>query len=111
MNAKVLLPRRVRATLVLVGLVLLSADAALAAPFQLTYQGVLATTDSISPNGGPITGFATPTSFPVTAHFDTSSTNYVRFLAPFLQSGWVSSSPISATLSAGGQTYSVDDFA
>ncbi len=111
MNAKVLPPRRVRATLVLVGLVLLTANTALAAPFLLTYQGVLGTTDSISPNGGPITGFASPTPFTLTALFDTSSTNYVSFLPPFLQPGWVSYSPVSATLSAGGQTYSVDDFA
>jgi hypothetical protein len=111
MNPKVLPPRRATATLVLMGLVLLVSHVALAAPFQLTYNGVFGTTDSISPDGGPITNFASPTPFTFTATFDTSSTNYVTFLPPFLQPGWVSYSPTSATLSAGGETYSVDDFA
>ena len=111
MNAKALLARRAIANLVLVGLVLLIGNVALAAPFQLTYNGVFGTTDSISPEGGPITSFASPTPFTLTATFDTASTNYVSFLPPFLQSGWVSYSPISAMLSAGGQVYSVDNFA
>lgn len=111
MNTKMLLARHVNVTLVLVGLVLLIGNVALAGPFQLTYNGVFGTTDSISPNGGPITNFLNPTPFTLTATFDTTSTNYVSFLPPFLQAGWVSYSPISATLSAGGQVYSVDNFA
>lgn len=111
MNVKILPARRANAMVVLAGLILLAGNVANAAPFQLTYSGVFATTDSISEDGGPITTFASPTPFTFTAVFDTSSTNYVSFLPPFLQSGWVSYSPISATLSVGGQTYSVDDFA
>jgi len=95
----------------LLGFILLAGHVANAAPFQLTYNGVFATTDSISEDGGPITNFANPTPFTLTAIFDTNSTNYVSFLPPFLQSGWVSYSPISAILSVGGQTYSVDNFA
>lgn len=111
MNAKVLRARHANAVLVLMGVVLLTGNVALAAPFQLTYNGVFGTTDSISPDSGPITNFDSPTPFTLTATFDTTSTNYVSFLPPFLQPGWVSYSPISATLSAGGQVYSVDNFA
>ncbi len=111
MNAKVLLACHVKAKLVLVTLFLLTGSVALAAPFRLTYNGVFDTTDSISPDGGPIIGFSSPAPFTFTATFDTTSTNYVNFLPPFLQSGWVSYSPISATLSTGGQVYSVDNFA
>lgn len=105
------LPARATATLVLTGLVLLVSNVALAAPFLLTYSGVFGTTDSISPSGGPTTNFSSPTPFTFTATFDTSSTNYVSSLPLFLQAGWVSYSPTSATLSVGGETYSVDDFA
>jgi hypothetical protein len=111
MNLKMLPARRAGAVAVLAGLVLVTGNVANAAPFQLTYTGVFATTDSISADGGPITNFANPTPFTFTAIFDTTSINYVSFLPPFLQSGWVSYSPISATLSVGGKTYSVDDFA
>ena len=105
------LTRRTTATLVLMGLALLVGNVAVAAPFRLTYSGVFGTTDSISPAGGPTTAFDSATPFTFTATFDTSSTNYVNLLPPFLQAGWVSYSPTSATLSVGGQTYSVDDFA
>lgn len=111
MNAKLLLARRANTMLVVIGLVLLIGNAAMAAPFQLTYNGVFGVTDSISPQGGPITNFANPVPFTLTATFDTTSTNYVTFLPPFLQTGWAAYSPTSATLSTGGQVYSVDDFA
>jgi hypothetical protein len=111
MNATPLRLRRAIATLVLVGLVSLTGNVALAAPFRMTYQGVFDTADSISPNGGPITNFAGPTPFTFTATFDTDSTDYVSLLPPFLQPGWVSYSPTSATLSVGSESYSVDDFA
>ena len=103
--------RVLSAVILLAALTMLSGNPANAAPFKLTYSGVFATADSISEEGSPITNFANPTPFTLTAIFDTSSTNYVGFLPPFLQAGWVSYSPSSATLSAGGQTYSVDNFA
>jgi hypothetical protein len=96
---------------IVAGLTLLFGTLANAAPFRLTYNGVFDMADSISPEGGPITNFTGPMPFTFTADFDTSSTDYVSFLPPFLQPGWVSYSPTSATLSVGGQTYSVDNFA
>ena len=111
MKATVFLPGRVKLMTLVAGLTLLISHAATAAPFQLTYNGVFGTTDSISPEGGDITSFASPTPFTLTAIFDTNSTNYVSFLPPFLRSGWVSYSPIAALLSVGGETYSVDSFA
>ena len=109
--ASVFLPGRAKTMMVVTGLTLLIGHVANAAPFRLTYNGVFGTTDSISPEGGTVTSFASPTPFTFTATFDNTSTNYVGFLPPFLQPGWVSYSPTSATLSVGGETYSVDSFA
>lgn len=86
-------------------LLTLTGTPAAAALFDLTYTGVLSTTDALNPAGAATDNFDAPTSFAVRARFDDTNTNLV---APLPLPGFVAYSPEFIEMTIGGTTYNVD---
>ena len=75
---------------------------------RLTYSGVFSTDDALNLSSAPTaTPFSSATPYTLVAVFDTTTTNLVGGL-PF--PGFVAYSPVSAIMTIGGVSYTVDSF-
>ena len=83
----------------------LFAPAASAKPFVFTYTGTFSKLDALNAQGSALDAFAGTTPFLITATFDDSSANLA---APIGVPGFVAYSPLSATLTVGRDTYTLE---
>ena len=79
------------------------APAASAQTFEFVYTGTFSSADALNLDGAATTDFAGTTAFTATAFFNENSTNLA---GPIGVPGFVAYSPLSATLSVAGKTYS-----
>ena len=76
--------------------------------YQFTYTGSFSTANALNPVSAPAISFTSTTPFLITALFDDRSQNLA---APIGVPGFVSYSPLSATLTVSGQVYDFTTYA